>query len=315
MALPPEFTRIARFFAPLAGPEGLGLLDDAALLTPQPGHDLVLSADMLTAGVHFFAADPPDLIARKALRTNLSDLAAKGAKPLGYLLTIAVPRGTGDAWFAAFAEGLAEDQQEYRIALWGGDTTATPGPLTVSITIIGEVATGGMVRRQGALPGDEIWITGTIGDGALGIAVVEERLEDATGFLRSRYLLPQPRLGLVTRGIVNAAMDVSDGLVQDLGHLCRASGLAATLEGECVPLSPAAAACSPAWRETILTGGDDYEVLMAVNPANGGALRLRGEMLGIAVTKIGRFHDGMPEVEATWDGKHLSLADGGYSHR
>ena len=199
-------------------------------LAPPAGRDLVLTVDAMVAGVHFLPDDPPDLVARKLLRVNLSDLAAKGAVPLGYLMTVSTPRSTPDDWFAGFAAGLAADQAAFGITLLGGDTTSTPGPVSLSLTAIGHVAPGAMVRRTGAAPGDGVWVTGTIGDGALGLAVAQGRLADPSGELLGRYLLPQPRLGLATAGVASAGMDVSDGLVQDLGHLCRAGRVGAGIE-------------------------------------------------------------------------------------
>ncbi|MBV8574051.1 MAG: thiamine-phosphate kinase, partial [Acetobacteraceae bacterium] len=236
-SLPGEFALIARHFRPLAGPAALGLEDDAAILIPPPGQELVLSADAMVAGVHFLPDDPPDLVARKLLRVNLSDLAAKGATPLGYLLTVSAQRGTPDSWFMEFAAGLAQDQAEFGIALLGGDTTSTPGPVSLSLTILGHVAPGTAVHRAGARPGDGIWVTGTIGDGALGLAVAQGRVADPSGFLLARYRLPQPRLGFVIGGTASAGLDISDGLVQDLGHLCRAGSVAAEIEAALVPLS------------------------------------------------------------------------------
>jgi thiamine-monophosphate kinase len=315
VSLPAEFDLIDRHFRRLAGPGALDLSDDAALLTPPPGRDLVLSADAMVAGVHFLPDDPPDLIGRKLLRVNLSDLAAKGAAPLGYLMTVAAPRATPDAWFAGFADGLAADQAAFGVTLLGGDTTATPGPLTLSLTIIGTVAPGAMVRRGGARPGDGVWVTGTIGDGALGLAVAQGRLADPTGHLLARYRLPRPRIGLAIADIASAAMDVSDGLVQDLGHLCRAGGLAATIEAACLPLSDPARAACPAWLAACLTGGDDYELLLAVPPARETALLDAAARAGVAVTRIGRFRAGAPEVTTIGsDGFPMALASGGWSH-
>jgi thiamine-monophosphate kinase len=314
-ALPAEFALIARHFRPLAGSGALELRDDAAVLPPPPGRDLVLTVDAMVSGVHFLPDDPPDLVGRKLLRVNLSDLAAKGAVPLGYLMTVSATRGTPDAFFAGFAAGLARDQAEFGITLLGGDTTSTPGPLSLSLTAIGHVATGAMVRRAGARPGDGIWVTGTIGDGALGLLVARGRLSDPTGYLLDRYRLPRPRLGLASAGIASAGMDVSDGLVQDLGHLCRASDVSAILEAARVPLSAPARQAGPDWLPRCLTGGDDYELLLAVPPANEAALAEAAATAGAAVTRIGAFRAGPPEVTVRGvDGTPLALGSGGWSH-
>jgi thiamine-monophosphate kinase len=313
--LPPEFALIAKYFRPLAGPGSLDLSDDAALLTPPDGRDLVLTADAMVAGVHFLPDDPPDLIGRKLLRVNLSDLAAKGATPLGYLLTVSTPRDTPEEWFAGFTAGLARDQAEFGVALLGGDTTSTPGPISLSLTIVGHVARGTAVHRAGARDGDGIWVTGTIGDGALGLAVAKGRLTDPTGFLLNRYRLPQPRLGLAIGGVASAGMDVSDGLVQDLGHICRANGLGAIVHAAQVPLSEPARTAGEAWLETCLTGGDDYELLLAVPPTNEAALRAAAADRGIPVTRIGDFHSGPARVMVrAANGEPLTLNKPGWSH-
>ena len=314
-ALPAEFALIARHFRPLAGPGALDLQDDAAIVAPPAGRDLVLTIDAMVAGVHFLPDDPPDLVARKLLRVNLSDLAAKGAVPLGYLMTVSTPRSTPDDWFAGFAAGLAHDQAAFGITLLGGDTTSTPGPVSLSLTAIGHVAPGAMVRRTGAAPGDGVWVTGTIGDGALGLAVAQGRLADPSGELLGRYLLPQPRLGLATAGVASAGMDVSDGLVQDLGHLCRAGRLGAEIDAARVPLSAPARAAGPDWLVTCLTGGDDYELLLAVPLEREGALRAVAADAGVPVTRIGAFHAGEPRVTVRGpDGGPMTLGTGGWSH-
>src|SRR5215467_10312150 len=238
---PGEFDLIARYFRPLAaGREGaLGLPDD-----------------------------PADRIARKMLRSNLSDLAAMGAKPLAYFMTCCFPRPLEESWLAGFAAGLAEDQREFGIALMGGDVTATPGPLTLSVTALGTVTPGRELRRSTARAGDLVAVSGSIGDAALGLAVVRGRIprEESLSPLVSRYHLPQPRLALGKRlaGLATACMDVSDGLVGDLGHICEASGLGAAIDAPRVPLSEPARAIlarEPRWLKTVLTGGDDYELL------------------------------------------------------
>lgn len=312
--LPPEFALIARHFRPLAGPGSLDLSDDAAVLAWPAGRELVVAADAMVAGVHFLPDDPPDLVARKLLRTNLSDLAAMGATPLGYLMTVSVPRNTPDAWFAGFAAGLALDQAAFAVALLGGDTTSTPGPVSLSLTVLGTVSPGCAVRRSGARPGDGLWVTGTIGDGALGLLAAQGRLADPTGFLADRYRLPRPRLGVARHGIVSAALDVSDGLVQDIGHLCRESACGAVIEANLVPLSDAARAAGDRLA-LCLTGGDDYELAMAVPPAHDGALLAACATAGVAVTRIGRFVSGPPAVKVRRaDGSTMALPSGGWSH-
>lgn len=313
--LPAEFARIARYFRPLAGPGALDLLDDAAVVAPPPGRELVVAADAMVAGVHFLPDDPPGLIARKLLRTNLSDLAAMGAAPLGYLMTVSVPLDTPEEWFAGFTAGLAQDQAAFGITLLGGDTTSTPGPVSLSLTILGTVTPGGAIRRDGARPGHELWVSGTIGDGALGLLAAQQALADPDGHLADRYRLPRPRLGLTEAAIVAAALDVSDGLVQDVGHLCRASRCGAEITADLVPLSDPARAVAQGRRDLILTGGDDYELAMAVPPEQASALQSRAAAKGVAVTRIGRFVAGAPKVTVRdGAGTAIQLAKGGWSH-
>src|SRR6478672_7712078 len=278
---------IATYFAPLAThPAALGLIDDAAVLTPPAGHDLVLTKDAIVGGVHFFPDDPAAAIARKALRVNLSDLAAKGAEPAGFLLALALPDGVTDDWLASFAEGLGADASTYSCPLLGGDTVRTPGPLMVSVTAFGFVPQGKMVQRRGAQPGDGVIVTGVIGDAALGLKLRREddaarrwKLDGAMrAHLLDRYLLPQPRnaVAMLVQTHASAAMDVSDGLAGDLAKLCRASSVTAEIDATRVPLSGAARtalAAEPSLIETILAGGDDYEILCTV-PAKRAAIFL-----------------------------------------
>ena len=320
MGLPREFALIARHFRPLAGDGALDLGDDAALLTPPEGQQLVLAADALVEGVHFLPDDPPGMIARKLLRVNLSDLAAMGAAPLGYLMTTAFTRGTPDSWIADFVAGLAEDQQRYGIAVLGGDTVATPGPACFSLTIIGTVPPGQALHRRGARIGDEVWVSGSIGDGALGLRVLQGSLAaDAEGHLARRYHLPEPRLALgqALRGVARAAMDVSDGLVQDLGHLCRAAGCGAEITADAVPLSTAARvalAGDAALLPLILTGGDDYELLFATAPEDAVAVQATSIKAGVPVARIGRFIAGEGVVVRDASGATIMLPQGGWSH-
>jgi thiamine-monophosphate kinase len=293
---------IARYFRPLAShPGALGLADDAAILVPPPGCDVVLKADAIIGGVHFFPEDPADAVGRKALRVNLSDLAAKGAKPVGFLLSLALPDGTLDAWLAGFANGLRTDAQFYGCPLLGGDTDRTPGPVMVSIAAFGTVPHGGMVRRSGAKPADTVFVSGTIGDAALGLRLRREpgsatryRLEPRErDHLLARYLLPEPRVALSEqiRLCATAAMDVSDGLAGDLAKLCKASGVSAEIEIEKVPLSDAARrviAADASASELAVTGGDDYEIVCTVAPEKLDAFRAAAIASGVAVTEIGR---------------------------
>ncbi len=266
---------IARLFAPLAGTAALNLSDDAALL-PARANAIVATADALVAGVHFFPEDPPALIAKKALRVNLSDLAAKGAEPLGFLLAIALAPDWTNEWLAAFATGLGEDARAYGCPLLGGDTVATPGPLTLSITALGEAPKGKFVSRSAAQPGDGLFVSGTIGDAALGLRLRYDKVlanqlsPQARDYLLERYLLPRPRfeLGPALRAHASAAMDISDGLAGDLAKLVKASRVGAQVTLSEVPLSDAAKeaiAIDPNLMEVALTGGDDYEILCCVS--------------------------------------------------
>ena len=308
-----EFRLIGRHFRPLAGPGSLDLADDAAVFAPPAGREIVIAADAMVQGVHFLPDDPPDLVGRKLLRVNLSDLAAMGAAPLAYLMTISAPRETPERWFAEFASGLAADQREFGIELLGGDTTSTPGPISLSLTILGHVAPGTAIRRSGASEGDGIWVTGTIGDGALGLCALRGEIADETGFLADRYRLPRPRIGFPL-GAAHAAMDVSDGLVQDVGHLCRAAGLGAAIEAARVPLSPAARKVGPEWLATCLTGGDDYELVMAVPPDAETMLQQDAARCGTAVTRIGAFTAGDCVTVRDAAGARMELGAPGWSH-
>jgi thiamine-monophosphate kinase len=322
---------IGRYFRPLAtAPGALGLADDAAILVPPPGCDLVLTTDGVIAGVHFLADDPPGHIARKALRMNLSDLAAKGAAPIGFLLSIALPEGTTESWVAAFAAGLGEDIKHYGCPLFGGDTDHTPGPISVSIAAFGKIPHGSMLRRTTAKQGDVIAVTGTIGDAALGVLLRRDenvgdewRLSEAFRMhLRDRYLLPQPRgvLAAALRDYASSAMDVSDGLAGDLAKMCRASGVAAEIDVASVPLSDAARAALAAddrLIERILTGGDDYEILSTFSPAKFEAFRAAAAEAGVSVTKIGHVMSDVTSGEGVRflrDGKVLSFARPAYTH-
>ena len=320
---PSEDDLIARFFAPIAGPEGLSLRDDAALLTP-PAGDLVLTKDALVAGVHFFADDPAGAIARKALRVNLSDLAAKGAEPVGFLLALALPNDWTADWLEAFASGLGEDAALYRCPLFGGDTVKTPGPLMVSITALGRVESCRMVTRTGVEAGDALYISGSIGDAALGL---QDRLGRLPSFapehrehLLDRYLLPRPRLALsaAMAEFAHAGMDVSDGFVGDLAKMLRVSGVSAQVDLARLPLSAAARAVlaqDPAFFEIAATGGDDYEILASVGPLQAAAFEAAAAKAGVEVTRVGQALAGLqPPRFLGRDGVEIAFERGAFNH-
>ena len=323
---PDEFETIARLLRPLAGaPEALGLMDDAAAIPGRPGQDLIVSNDAMVAGVHFLDADPLDLVARKLLRTNLSDLAAKGAEPYGYFLAVAWPAGAGWAERERFAAGLAEDQARFGLTLLGGDTVSTPGPLTLSMTILGWTPAGAMVRRSAARHGDRVLVSGTIGDGWLGLQAARRELGGvapaAVEWLAGRYRLPEPRLELreVLRARAGGAADVSDGLIADAGHIARASGVQLRLTLERLPVSEPASqwlARQPDRARALAalaTGGDDYEIVLTAAPAHAQALITEAEASGVALTEIGEAVDGEGTL-AVFEGRELLLERTGWRH-
>jgi thiamine-monophosphate kinase len=321
---PGEFALIARYFRPLAkDPGAFQLADDAALLRPPQGKDLVITTDVVAEGVHFFRDDPPESIAKKALRVNLSDLAGKGASPLGYLMTLALREDWTERWVAGFAKGLAADQERYRIPLLGGDTSRASCGTTITITAIGTLPRGAMVHRSGARPGDPVFVTGTIGDAALGLRLRLGTLNAsarAARFLRDRYLHPDPRVTLAPaiRRYATSALDVSDGLVGDFAHICDVSGVGGEIEAGLVPFSPAARAVidlEPAALVTALTGGDDYEILATVRPKAASAFRNAAARAGVAVTRIGRVTEGAgTPMVLDWTGEALSIGKASFDH-
>ncbi|MCX8505987.1 MAG: thiamine-phosphate kinase [Alphaproteobacteria bacterium] len=348
-----EFSWIDRYFRPLAagfaGSFNLG--DDAALLSVPKGYEQIVTADALVAGIHFFADDPPGLIAKKALRTNLSDLAAKGARPWLYNLCLALPKNTTEPWLVQFSQGLAEDQAAFKIHLLGGDTVSSPnqmngqsGALMIAITAFGLVRTGGMIRRKGAKYGDEIWVSGTIGDAALGLEVILQEKNGAHAnpfalasehqrFLRNRYLLPEPRVALAqfmtevsllaTQPLIHAGLDVSDGLLADFGHMARESGGDILININQIPLSQAAQSALASGKTDmarLITGGDDYELALAASAANHPILaNLAAAHSDVKLTCIGRV---TPPRDPTApqcrliapDGCEISVAHSGFQH-
>ena len=318
-----EFDIIARLLRPLAtGDEALELADDAAILACPLGRQIVVTSDMLQAEVHFFADDPPAAIAQKALRVNLSDLAAMGADPYCYFLCLGLPRDMTPFWLEQFVTGLSEDQERYDIRLAGGDTTVTRGSMSLSITALGTVPAGTALQRSGAKVGDDIYVSGTLGDAALGLTV-----RHSTHIVKpwrmpsvERYLLPQPRteLGAALRGIASAAMDSSDGMLQDLMHLCAASGVAADVSLPQLPLSEAVAGAMEdgfADWQLIVAGGDDYELIFTASPKMAKAVEGLSAQTDTRITKIGRIRKGDDVLLLDQDGKHFQVVETGYRHR
>ena len=313
---PDEFSLIATLFAPLAGEGAFGLKDDAAVIAPSAGHELVVTTDTIIEGVDFFANDPADTVAKKVLRVNLSDLAAKGARPRAYLLTLALPQKTGMDWLTEFARGLKEDQVAFGLSLLGGDTSATPGPLSISVTAFGEAPIGKMIRRDGARVGDFIYVTGTIGDSGGGLAILKGEGGDSSELV-ARYRVPQPcsTFGIALGGIVSAALDVSDGLIADLGHIAEASNVRMMVDTERVPLSEA---LKSLWGgDAVLravTCGDDYEIAFTASPERDADIFALARKLDMTVTRIGRVEGGKGVVLLDGRGQEIQVSRPGYRH-
>ena len=318
-----EFDHIARLLRPLTrgDPAALDLLDDAAVLPSRPGYDLVVTKDAMVAGVHFLADEALDVVARRLLRTNLSDLAAKGAEPYGYFLAVGWPSGTDVTSREIFARGLAEDGAQFDISLLGGDTVTTSGPFVASATLLGWVPTGCAVLRRGAKAGDRLMVSGSVGDGWLGLLAQWGEVDDPDGALLKRYRQPEPRVALrdALRAHAHAAADVSDGLLADSGHLAKASGLAVRIDLERLPLSQGA----QAWldlqpeateaRIALASGGDDYEIVCAVDPADAWAFRVAAAEAGVKVSEIGELVEG-EGVTAAFQGRDVTPTRLGWLH-
>lgn len=321
-----EFETIRRLLAPLAHPEwGRGLADDVALVPSRKGHDLVVTKDALVEGVHFLATDPLDTVAQKLLRVNLSDLAAKGAEPFGYLLACHWSERCGWPERQAFVEGLAQDQARFGVALLGGDTVSTPGPASFSITLMGWAVKGRIVDRAGAQPGDLVFVTGTVGDGWLGLQAARGLLQldsERMAALVEHYRRPMPRTVFAPTILehASAALDVSDGLIGDLGHLARASGVRLDLQLENLPLSLAAQAWFDGRADPfhalsqLATGGDDYEIAFTARPGHEAALRREAERLHLRLTRIGEVRAG-EGVHVRYQGEAVPIDQAGWIHR
>jgi thiamine-monophosphate kinase len=314
-----EFQMIERLLRPLAAgyPGALRLEDDAALLKVPDGAELVIAKDAMVEGMHFLPTDPVALVAGKLLRVNLSDLAAMGADPLGYLTVFALPASVDDHWLEQLVAGFAADQARFGCHLLGGDTVRTEGPLVLTLTIVGTVPQGEALRRSGARAADEVWVSGTLGDAALGLRVLrglalpeEEALQ-----LIDRYRIPEPRvaLGRALRRRATSAVDISDGLVADLQHIAKASGVAATVLADALPLSSSGHGV-PGARETALTGGDDYELLFTAPATEHDGILALGTELGLPLTLIGRIEAGAGVKVVDGEGREIRVAEPGWRH-
>jgi thiamine-monophosphate kinase len=363
-----EFSLIEKYFKPLAEnfAGSLNLSDDAAIISPPEGCELIITKDAISQGIHFIGNESPDLIASKALRVNLSDLAAMGAQPICYLLALMLPKDTSEEWLEKFAGGLKQTQEEFSIHLAGGDTTATNGSLSISITAIGSVPKGEALRRSGAKIGDDIYVSGTLGDSVLGLALCHPRESGDLGqhseppkipaqggddeYLINRYLTPQPRisLGISLRNIASSAMDISDGLVQDLGHICTASNVGAVIYADKIPChrtclefrcseaktvvfenrtaSVHSSTCGVEAQKTlfaasnsrnyehVLSGGDDYELLFTAPPDKRNTIENLAKSLSLQLTCIGKATSGNSVQVLDENGKEIALNKKGFSH-
>ena len=313
-----EFGLISQLFAPLsAGYAGAcNLTDDAAFILPEPGKLLTVTTDTMVEGVHFLPQTSAGLVARKLVRVNLSDLAAKGAKPFAVLLNLAVPKSVSAPWLTDFAAGLRHDLTLYDVALIGGDTVAIPGPYCLGLTAFGWADAAHCPHRSGAKAGDEIWVSGTIGDGGAGLRAAQGKLTGPQAvYLKQHYDLPEPRLALGSKiaPLVTACMDVSDGLVQDLGHICQASGLAAELQMQDIPLS-LAFKTSGFGVEDAITMGDDYELLFTAPPSHSDQLIHLAHMCKVDITRIGRMMDGAGVICRDPLGRDVTPQRRGWQH-
>jgi thiamine-monophosphate kinase len=315
MPRPSEFGLIAELFAPLAtAPGAFGLKDDVAVMPQRPDHDLVVAADAIVSGIDFFATDPAGAIARKALRVNLSDLAAKGAEPCGYLLTLLIPEEIGHACLKDFAQGLAEDQHTFGISLFGGDMSSTTGPLSIAITAFGHVPHRHLVRRNGAHAGDLVFVTGTIGDSGGGLALLKNPSLSAAAEVHAklirRYRIPEPRVSFAPSvRNASACIDISDGLLADLGHIAEESGVRIIVEAERIPRSPELVALWGSTDDAIVkaaTAGDDYELAFTARaPISDGQT---------PVTAIGRVEAGSGVALINAAGQEIAVPRPGFTH-
>ena len=321
-----EFEIIKTYFYPLAKkfPGALSLLDDAALLDIDPDHQMVITNDILTAGVHFFENDPADLVARKSIRVNLSDLAAMGAEPLVYLLALSLPNTVDDAWLELFSNGLKQDQINYGISLIGGDTSSTPGPTSISITMLGRIRVNKALKKSNAKLGDDIWVSGNIGDAGVALKIIKGEVnvidDKSKNYLFKRLHLPEPRLELGNNliEIANSATDISDGLANDLNNICQASGFGAVVQGDSIPISELVSTLIKQTKHLkmshIISGGDDYELVFTAPPEYTKNINTLSKNMGLKISKIGSIVEGKTIRIIDKIGHDLPLETEGYQH-
>ncbi len=315
-----EFDRIRNYFLPLTDSNAMArdLADDAAVIQPVEDTSFVVTTDALTEGIHFFPDTQPSLIAQKALRVNLSDLAAMGATPHAYTLSLLIPHHCDDTWIDAFCHGLAEDQERFGIQLIGGDSSSIDGPVTLSITAFGLAKHHNLLSRSGAQSGDDVWVSGSIGDAFLGLHAIKQQQHHHEALI-NRYHLPQPRiiLGQALHGMAHSAIDVSDGLLQDLEHICHASAVGADIQLQAIPVSDIAREYTDGHHINpvdLLAGGDDYELLFTASPDCHSAIETLSRKLSLPLTCIGAMKDGHDVTLRDEDGDEITMQHKGYQH-
>ncbi len=313
-----EFDLIERYFAPLSDTAGLGLKDDASCFSAPAGMDIVVTKDLLVAEIHFHNEDPPSLIAHKALAVNVSDCVAKGAIPKHYWLGLAVPSGVDEVWLEAFAAGLASAQQDFGCVLAGGDTTKIDGPLVLSLTVAGYVPEGKMIRRDGAVPHDDVYVSGVVGDASLGLWCLKNNESRFADLVKS-YQMPKPPVALGPKliDLANSSADVSDGLVADLGHLSSASNVRIKIIEPRIPLSDEARlllANHPELRTRVWSGGDDYQIVFTASPEKRNDIEKIGNDAEVPISRIGKVETGSGVQLLDNAGEIVQVTSGGYTH-
>jgi thiamine-monophosphate kinase len=319
-----EFGFIEKYLAPLATDDGaFALTDDAAVFSCEEGKEIVIAKDAISEGVHFLPNTEPRLIAKKLVRVNLSDMAAMGANPKHYLMSAALNSKVDELWLKEFCESLAEEQKEFGISLLGGDTIKQSGPITLSMTMIGEVEKEKILRRNGAKIGDDIYVTGNLGNAAFGLKILQNTLKieqnDAKSEFVGKYCLPNPQIGAGTAlvGLISAAIDVSDGLLGDLSRICDCSGVGAEIYKNILPVSENATQLlerqENLW-SLVLSGGDDYELLFTAAPAKAAEIEAISQKIDVKMTKIGQIKEktGVNVLDSA--GNIITFDNTGYKH-